>query len=302
MNFKRLDLNLLVALDTLLHERNVTRAAEKLHLTQSTMSGALGRLRDYFSDELLLPIGRRMALTPLAETLVEPVRDVLLRIDSTIVRRPEFDPAVASRTFRIAASDYIETVLLSAAITRAAELAPGITFHLQRVDAGVLDALTQGNVDMVVMPANYMRPEHPLEVLFTDSYSCVVWMGNAAIGDRIDFDDYLRLGHVVTRIRNAPSAMFDQEILERCGSARRIEVVVESFAALPQFILGTHRIATMQTRLAHHCARQLPLRVLPTPFKTAGLEEAMQWHRYQDGDPAMQWLRTLLRDAAAQQR
>ncbi|WP_028311712.1 LysR family transcriptional regulator [Derxia gummosa] len=298
MNFKRLDLNLLVALDALLHERNVTRAAEKLHLTQSTMSGALARLRDYFGDELLQASGRRMVLTPLATTLAAPVRDVLLRIDATIARRPDFDPATAERRFRIAASDYMVTVLLAPAMREAARIAPGIAFDFQTVDAGVSEALTRGEVDMVVMPAHYLPPEHPSETLFVDHYSCVFWMGNTRIGDRLDLDEYLALGHVITRIRNTPVSMFDQQLMERGGHVRRIELAVESFALLPQLVVGTDRVATVQDRLARHYARMLPLRVLPAPFDGPQLEEAMQWHRYQDGDPGMQWLRGLLREAA----
>src|SRR5215207_203605 len=104
MRFNRLDLNLLVALDALLSEKSITRASRRLNLSQSATSGVLARLRDYFKDELLVPVGRNLILTPLAVSLVDPVRDVLLQIQRTIEIKPEFDPATATREFRLFAS------------------------------------------------------------------------------------------------------------------------------------------------------------------------------------------------------
>ncbi len=106
MRYHKLDLNLLTALKALLTERNVTRAGESVHVTQSAMSGILARLRDYFGDPLIVQVGRKMELTPLAESLVEPVNDVLLRIDATIATRPEFNPLTTRRHFSVVASDY----------------------------------------------------------------------------------------------------------------------------------------------------------------------------------------------------
>src|SRR3954467_4262234 len=112
MRYQRIDLNLLIALDALLAERNVTRAAERMHMTQSAMSGVLARLREYFDDPLLVPVGRTLRLTPRAESLVQPVREILLKVDSTLGAHPEFDPANASRHFVVIASDYVSHVFL----------------------------------------------------------------------------------------------------------------------------------------------------------------------------------------------
>src|SRR5471032_1661194 len=116
MRFNRLDLNLLVALDALLDERKITRAAERLSLSQSAISGMLARLREYFDDELLVPVGRNLELTPLARELVTPVRNVLLQIQTVVAINPEFDPATASRHFKIASSDYVIGIFLRKAI------------------------------------------------------------------------------------------------------------------------------------------------------------------------------------------
>src|SRR5262245_4933192 len=112
MRFNRLDLNLLVALDALLAEQNITRAAERLHLSQSAVSGALARLREHFQDELLVQVGRRMTRTPLAESLAQPVREILAQVQATVERRPGFDPSTSDRQFSIMVSDYVTTVLM----------------------------------------------------------------------------------------------------------------------------------------------------------------------------------------------
>src|ERR1700756_4451182 len=106
MRYQKLDLNLLTALRALLAEKSVPRAGEVVHVTQSAMSGVLSRLREYFGDPLIVQVGRKMELTPLAESLVEPVTDVLLRIDATIATRPAFNPSTTGRRFSIVASDY----------------------------------------------------------------------------------------------------------------------------------------------------------------------------------------------------
>src|ERR1700751_3769342 len=116
MDFAGLDLNLLVAMDALFAEMNVSRAAERLHLSQSATSGALARLREAFHDPLLVQVGRKMTLTPLAEGLIEPVRDFLLQAETILNNNPAFDPAASTRRFRLMMSDYVQTVLMTEAM------------------------------------------------------------------------------------------------------------------------------------------------------------------------------------------
>src|SRR5438093_9544645 len=131
MRFNKLDLNLLVALNVLLTEKNISRAAERIHLSQSAMSNALARLRSYFVDELLVPSGRQLILTPRAESLVEPVREVLMRIESTIAAQPQFDPSTASHTFTLLVSDFTTTVFVPALLERLFHEAPGVRLDLR---------------------------------------------------------------------------------------------------------------------------------------------------------------------------
>ena len=185
MNLHRLDLNLLVALDVLLTERSITHAAERLNLSPSATSGALSRLRAYFDDELLTQIGRRMAPTPLGESLQASVRDCLLHVQATIDIRPQFDPLKSKRNFKLMMSDYVSTVLMPAALRRLQHEAPGITIELMANENEPWQALSRGEVDFLVLPKHFIREEHPSEVLFEDDYVCVCWSGNPLVGAQI---------------------------------------------------------------------------------------------------------------------
>ncbi len=295
MRLDRFDLNLLVVLDALLEERNVTKASERLHIGQSAASGALARLREYFGDELLVAVGRRLVLTPLAESLVEPVRDTLLRARATIARKPVFDPAEAERRFLICASDYVTTVMLAAAVRRIAMQAPGLVLDIRSPPKDVFEVFERGSIDLLIMPEQYVaRHQHPQARLFEDSHVCAVWSGNAKVGDTLSFEQYIAMGHVSARFGDDRSITFEEWFLPRYGQQRRVESCVDNFSSLPMLVVGTERIATMHRRLAEHFAQHLPLRLLATPFEMPPVVEVMSWPRYLDRDPAHLWVREAL--------
>ena len=171
MRFNRLDLNLLVALDALLTERNISRAAEKVYLSQSTMSHALGRLREHFKDDLLVQVGRKMELTPRAETLKDPIRDVLVRISITVDTPLEFDPSKSDREFVLHVSDYSMEVLLPHVFALAESQGSKVTFRLlpQAGPVGTR-ALERGEVDVLLIPESYCSPAHPPEAIFREDF------------------------------------------------------------------------------------------------------------------------------------
>jgi LysR family transcriptional regulator, nod-box dependent transcriptional activator len=173
LDLHRFDLNLLVTLDALLTEKNVTRAGMRMNLSQSAMSGALARLRDFFQDELLVPMGRKMVLTPLAEDLVQPVRDVLLQIQSTIASKPHFDPSTSTRHFTLAVSDYVISVLMVDFIRNIRCQAPSITFELRPVGQGASEGIESGKLDFLIAPEPFVSAVHPKEILFEDTHTCV---------------------------------------------------------------------------------------------------------------------------------
>lgn len=291
MRYQRIDLNLLSALDALLTERNVTRAAERMHMTQSAMSGVLSRLRDYFEDPLLVQVGRVMQLTPRAESLIEPVRDIILQVDATLGVKPEFEPAEARRHFRIIASDYVSQVLLTEVLRRIAKAAPHLTFDVRPTYAGMAEDLDKGRVDFLVTPAHLALSDHPQELLFEDTYHIIACQQHASLGKRISVDDYRALGHVVYQEDQGNNPWFEQWYANQHGRSRRIEVVAHGFLLMPRFVIGTERIATIQTRLAHQFVQSMPLRLLEPPFETPRLTEVLQWHRYRDDDPGVRWVR-----------
>ena len=152
MRFNKLDLNLLVALDALLAERNISRAGERLHLSQPAMSNALARLRSFFGDELLAAQGRQMVLTPRALGLIEPVRDVLMRIDSTITTPPLFDPAQSTRTFVLLLSDFTTAVFIPPLLEALYQQARGIRLELRTLNDKPAEQLEQGDADLQSFP------------------------------------------------------------------------------------------------------------------------------------------------------
>lgn len=299
MQFRQLDLNLLVALDALLTERNITEAGRRVFLTQSAMSGALARLREHFADELLIQVGRKMMTTPLADSLADPVREILLKIDAAIKTRPEFDPSTSHRRFSIMMSDYVSTLLMPEVLRRAEALAPRVTFEVLSNDVGnPLEILDRADIDFLIMPDQFLQKEHPSQPLFDDSYSCLVWADNPLVGDTLTQQQYLELGHVFIQFR-VRVPVIDEWFLIKLGLTRRGEVLVNNFNSLPHLVVGTRRIATLQRRLAELYARYLPLRVLEPPFELPSLTEALQWHKDFGDDPGRMWLRGIMGSVAA---
>jgi len=301
VHFRNLDLNLLVALDTLLRERNITLAGKRLHLTQSAMSGALSRLREYFGDELLVQVGRRMVPTALGESLAEPVRNALLNIQATIATKTVFDPATSKRHFKLMMSDYAATVLMSLALPRIEALAPRVRVDVLSNDVdSPSEDLERGTVDFLIMPERYLPKEHPNERLFEDEFVGVAWKDNPRIpaDGGLPLETYLALGHVVVQFGTARGVMFDEWVVEGLGLDRRVEVVVMNFTAVFPSVVGSQRIATVHRRHAQFYAQYLPIRLFDLPLETPRLAEAVQWHRHFDADAAVLWMRRALHQAA----
>ena len=292
MHFHGLDLNLLVALDALITEKSISRTGEQIHLSQSATSGVLARLRGYFNDELLVPVGRKMMLTPLAEELAEPVRQLLRQTEGIMHRNPAFVPSKSSREFRIIMSDYVATILLSRAMPMLEQQAPDVSILIDT--GGRRDALERGEADLVILPEQYLLAGQPKEELFSDEFACLVCAKNKAVGNSMTLKTYRSLAHVVVRFgENRDLPGFEQRILETAGIHRKIAAVVPSFALVPQLVIRTTRIATIHRRLAMYYARHLPLRVLKPPTAFPPLKEEMQWHTYREADPGLRWLRSV---------
>lgn len=301
MRLDRFDLNLLIILDALLEERNVTKASKRVHIGQSAASGALARLREYFGDELLVPVGRQLVRTALGESLVAPVRDALLQVRTTLALKPGFNPTTDARNFLICASDYATTVLLANTVRRVAELAPKVVLDIRSPMQNALEVFERGDIDLLIMPEPYMAqvPE-PKTRLFEDTHVCMVWAENNLAGESLSFEQYMALGHVAVHFGDEHSLAFEEWFLPRSGKQRRIELSVDNFSILPQVLVGTQRIATLHRRQAEHFARHLPLRVIATPFDMPPLIEVLAWPSHLAQDPAHLWLREVLNGCVAE--
>jgi LysR family transcriptional regulator, nod-box dependent transcriptional activator len=294
MRFNKLDLNLLVALDALLSERSISRAAAKVHLTQSAMSNALGRLRNYFGDALLVQVGRTMEPTPRALELANPVRETLLRVSATVTRRPTFHPQHSSRLFRLLVSDYTLMALMPEVIRRAHMEAPGIRFEMCPFTENPLRALEHTEVDLLIVPKEYCSSEHPSVTLADETFCCVMWEGSALAAEPLTAERYLSAGHLVV-LPGQGQASLEEWFFRRLGVARRIEMTTFSFTASAYLLRGTERIATIHRRLADQAAKSEPIVIRDVPLAMPKMEQTIQWHSLRSTDPGLHWLRNLLK-------
>ncbi|MDC8784650.1 LysR family transcriptional regulator [Roseateles koreensis] len=297
MKFNRLDLNLLVALDALLTHQSISRAAERLNLTPSALSSALSRLREYFDDELLVQVGRKMEPTPRAQGLHDAVRDVLVRIDSTIAIQPQFDPASTDRTFRIFVSDYSQMVVIPHLLTLAAEQRCSARFEFLPQVSNPQRSLERGEADLLIIPRGFMSPDHPEELLYEEGFLCTVWQNSELAKGELTYDRYLASGHIVMQPPGGAGESFETWFIKRYGVARKVAITTYSFTALPMLVQGTEYIATVHARLARLFASTFPLALKAPPIPIEHMQQAVQWHRYRTQDPGLAWLRQLLKQA-----
>ena len=300
MRFNGLDLNLLVALDALLTDRSVSTAASRLNLTQSAMSNALARLRRFFNDELLVPVGRGLRPTPLGVSLIEPVRSVLAEVRDLIAPSTSFDPASLKRRFRIATTGYAVAVLLVPLAHALRQDAPQAGLDIiQRRLSGRDIVLEQGQVDLVIGQDFTMASNHPTEILLRDDFSVIGWSENPHFSRPLTAKAFFELPHVALRVAEGRvNVLVDRHIPK--GRERNVEVTLTSTHEAPLFIIGTDRIMVLHTRLAMELVRNYPLAMSPAPFQLPVLTWMQQHHQAQGGDVALAWLRQKIARIAAE--
>ncbi len=288
-----MDLNLLRALDALIAERHVTRAAARLGITQSAASHALARLRELLGDPLLVR-GRagNMLATPRGLALGAVVQRALADVAAAWRPPAAFDPATARRTFHVGASDYAELVLLPALVARLAERAPGVDLFVHAVPRDLAGALAAGDLDAVLAPA---RPEELTadcyqRLLFDEHFVCAVRRGHPAAGKRLTLDRFCALRHVLIAPRGTPGGFVDDALAAR-GRTRHVALHVPHFLIVPHVLATSDLIATVASRVAavfsgpHHLVTMRP------PIEVSGFAIHLLWHARTQGDDAQRWLR-----------
>jgi LysR family nod box-dependent transcriptional activator len=293
MRLNRLDLNLLVALDALLTEQSITRAADRIHLSQPATSGALARLREYFDDELLVRVGSQMRPTPLGESLAAPVHNILMQIQATVERGVEFAPSECERTFKFLVSDYTASTLTTHVAKHLATVAPKMKLEFLAPFNSPWESLEQGEVDFLIMPLHVLSKDHPQQKAYNEDFVCVGWEQNPVIQKGfITEDEYQALGHVGVRFGSNRAPSQDQVMLRDMYNVEpNIEIITSTFGSIPRYIEGTQRISTVYRHLAELWTQYHPVKLATMPYDLPKVVWGIQWHKYRDRDPAVQWLR-----------
>jgi DNA-binding transcriptional LysR family regulator len=304
MQFHHFDLNLLIALDTLLREKNITRAAEKTFMSQPGMSAALHKLRDYFNDPLLVRVGRDMELSPRGQSLVEPVREALLLIQAALGTQPSFTPASAQRVFNLIMSEEAIPGLLPTILERVSREAPGIRINIELVGQTALTRLEHGDVDLCLCLDSLRIYEPRSEArAFPDSlmstrlrpvaWICAVDRDHPSVGDTLSADQYFSLPHVFG-LPGGHSASVEDLAHRLLDVDLPVHITVPSLLHLLLVLPGTPLVATMPARIASMFAATLPVKIFPLPFATPPLHETLLWHKRNDPDPGHAWFRELI--------
>src|SRR6478735_2049544 len=293
----RIDWNLIPALDALLIEQNVSRAARRLGVTQPTMSNALARLRRHFGDDLLTRHGNTYVLTPLAERLAAPVHEAVTWGTSVVTSAAEFDPAESTREFIIAASDYIQAVLMPRLLREIRRQAPSV---IVTVVAPFTEPYRTGE-DIIASTDGWIAPQEMLpgehhSGLLTDEWVCVVSEDHPTVGDELTMADVAALPWVSPTIRGTSLRLFLDSILAH-GVEPTIEASIENFTAIPFLVAGTDRISIMQRSLAELFAEAAGIRVLECPWGVQPLKVTLWWDGRFESDPAHTGLREVINAA-----
>ncbi|WP_307213958.1 MULTISPECIES: LysR family transcriptional regulator [Microbacterium] len=293
----RLDLNLLVALDALLTERSVTRAAERLHLSQPALSASLSRLRTHFDDQILARRGNTYELTPFAVRLTEHTTTALEAARRVFESQASWSPAESTREFSIYGSDYGFVTIGTLVSQLAAERAPGVRFRYMLHNPGIVeDAATRlRSADGMVIPHGPVS-DMPYLDLWQDDWLAVVSDDNDEVGDELTMQNLADLPWVLTfQSRSAFTSAARQ--IQQLGVEPHIEVVLESFLSVGHFVSGTRRVGLVQSALAPHLLRIGGIRVVPLPFAATPLVSALWWHPSHTRDPEHEWMRGLFAEA-----
>ncbi len=296
-DLRRIDLNLLVILDALLSEQHVTRAAERLHLSQPAVSHALARLRDLLGDPLLVRAGSTLAPTARALELVAPLAEALAQVQSLLVPN-SFDPASARRTFRVAMSDYGAAIILPGLIRTLRREAPGIDLQISHASReGMLDGVLTGDIDL----AAGVFPELPNELrstpLFEEHYVCLLDRQSLPADGQLDLPTYLSRPHVLLEMRGSGTPEIERA-LTALRERRRVAISLPHWSVAPQFISGTDLILTVASRALNDVDRE-SLIVVPPPFEIAPFTFVLAWHKRRGGDQALNWLNRRIEEGIA---
>ncbi len=290
-----LDLNLLKTLDALLDERNVTRAAQRLSLTQPAVSGMLNRLRDYFDDPLFVRTPHGIVPTLRAREMAAPIKQILSDID-ILLKPAQFDPLTAVLTFTVAATDYALKAVIVPFIAALRARAPGIRVRVVPVEQEQLTTqFEQGKIDLALLTPDSTPDNLHNRPLYNEEYVCLMRHDHPDAHQALTLDRFCALEHVLVSYKGESFWGVTDDALADVGRKRQIGLSVSSFLVLPDILAISEMIAVVPARLAYTDPR---MHVVPPPLPIAGFTKSMAWHERTHRDAAHQWLRNLVHETS----
>lgn len=290
MDTRRLDLNLLLTLEALLVEQNVTRAAARLHLSQPAVSAQLSRLRDLFEDPLLIPAHRGMTPTARAVELLDPLRQALDQVRATLSMHSRFDPATARLTLAVACTDYLQWSVLMPFAIALRQKAPGVQLAIRNLDPAQLEAqMTRGDIDLALMTPQTAPPGLRFKHLFDERYVLIGRRGHPRLKRRISAEAFARLDHVIVSPSGGGFATPTDQALAALGLSRNVVLSAASFQFVPGIVARSDFVALVPQRLLRHRSDALEQIELQLPVE--GFSVGIVWHERTHSHPGHRWIR-----------
>jgi LysR family nod box-dependent transcriptional activator len=291
MRFKGLDLNLLVALDVMLQEQSVTRAARRLNTTQSNVSGMLARLRAHFGDELLIPYGKSFRPSALSEKMQGQLHDTILQLEAIVSADGHFDPASSTRRFSVELPDHLNPVLLPRIARHMACHAPKLRLEFSLPQGDPAPLLYRGDLDLVITPRSYTSAEYTTQSLLRQNLVIVGWADNPALQDAVDTETLSKIPMITVRFDpKRVSHLFNHDQIRLLQGNGNLTLVAPTFSSIPRMLVGTDAFSFLHRSLAETFRESLPLAIHELPFHSPELEDVIMHHPNRAGDPGLRWL------------
>ena len=296
MNLRSIDLNLLLVFDTIYSERNISKAANKLALSQPAVSNALARLRERLQDPLFIRTTHHMVPTPRAKALAQPIRQALSLIEGGLRAGEAFDCAQSDRRFVIGIEDYGEAVVLPRFLDWLARVAPNVSIRIRPEPGSHLASeMKDGQVDLALDYFMQHEPGFHSECVLTDGLLTLSRPGHPLLGDQLSLEQYLTVRHIALVPRSGSMPMIDLALAKR-GLRRQVAVQLPHFQSMPLLVKNTQLICTLPRRMAHLYAQTFELQTHDVPLRVPNFPIYLIWHASADADPAHAWLRRNLID------
>lgn len=290
-NLRSFDLNLLVAFDAMMQERNVTRAAARLKVQQPAMSHSLATLRTLFQDDIFVRVGQTMKPTVRALALAAPVRQALAQAQSALLVNNYFDPITHDRTFRLGLTGELEAVIMPDLVDRWRGSAPNIRLQARAIDQGdVRRMLNEGDIDVALGCFPEVDSWHRRETLFEEELACCFNPRLVSVDLPITADQYIEASHVLVSFRDSLSGCLE-EGLQRAGVKLNVVASASNFLAVMTMAARSPVLITIPRRVAERYAPLFDLSTGPVPLNLPFPSISMAWHAHSDKEPGLDWLR-----------